>query len=149
MVDSRPVAGGIRRRRECETCRRRFTTHERIFVAPIRVVKAGGRPVEDFDADKLMRSLARVCRRLNVPHWKLEDLVRSIELALVESGKQSVSSRDLAEVVQESLRLLNEKAYLRFLCNYDDRGASIDIEADISNDVGVVQYELFSLASKR
>lgn len=103
VVDSRPIPEGIRRRRECESCGRRFTTHERLAPAEIRVVKQPGRPPELFDADKIARAVARVTRDGRLTEEQAHGVARRIEAELVDARETKVRSSEIARRVVEIL----------------------------------------------
>jgi transcriptional repressor NrdR len=118
-MDSRDSAEGtiIRRRRECEQCKRRFTTYERVEELNPLVVKKDGRR-EGFDRDKLVAGLKKACEKRPVPVEKIEDLVTSIERKLQELGEKEVPSTTIGSLVMEKLPMLDEVAYVRFASVY-------------------------------
>ena len=120
VVDSRPIAEGIRRRRECERCGRRFTTHERIVPLEIRVVKAGNRPPEEFQPSKITAVLRKVAKGRPVSEGQIDDVVREIEAFLGSKSQTTVTSAELARLVADLLRERDEIAHFRFLANYTD-----------------------------
>lgn len=119
VVDSRLAAGGtaIWRRRECDGCKRRFTTYERVEYALPAVVKKNGQR-EPFSRDKLLRSLRIACNKRPVPADRLEEEAEALERELSERGEREISSRDVGEGVMERLRGLDEVAYVRFASVY-------------------------------
>lgn len=107
----------IRRRRECESCKKRFTTYERIESIQVLVIKsAGGR--EPYSREKLKAGLVTACRKTTVSADQIEDIIDGIELELQILGKREISSRQLGELVLARMRLLNEVAYVRFASVY-------------------------------
>src|SRR5689334_6218851 len=119
VVDSRLVAGGTVtwRRRECDGCKRRFTTYERVEHAlPIVVKKNGQR--EPFDRQKILRSLRIACNKRPVPADRLEEHAEALELELSESGEKEVASQLIGERVMERLKTLDAVAYVRFASVY-------------------------------
>lgn len=119
VKDSRPMADGIRRRRECVVCKGRFSTHERLAPAEVRVAKLSG-PSEPFDRAKLERVLRRVTRDTDVGEEAIAAAVRFIEADLARSGRTSIESWDLVGMLAERLVLLDADAHRRFLANYTD-----------------------------
>lgn len=119
VLDSRDSAEGtiIRRRRECETCKRRFTTYERVEELNPLVVKKDGRR-ESFDRDKLLAGLKKACEKRPVPVEKVEALVTEIERRLQELGEKEIPSSTVGELVMERLPALDEVAYVRFASVY-------------------------------
>ena len=119
VLDSRDSAEGtiIRRRRECETCKRRFTTYERVEELNPLVVKKDGRR-ETFDRDKLLAGLKKACEKRPVSVEQVEGLVTEIERKLQELGEKEIPSSTVGELVMERLPALDEVAYVRFASVY-------------------------------
>ncbi|MBL8921678.1 MAG: transcriptional repressor NrdR [Myxococcaceae bacterium] len=119
VMDSRDSSEGavIRRRRECETCKRRFTTYERVEELNPLVVKKDGRR-EAFDRDKLIAGLKKACEKRPVSVDQLEAFVTDLERRLQEFGEKEVSSTRLGELIMERLPTLDEVAYVRFASVY-------------------------------
>jgi transcriptional repressor NrdR len=108
---------GIRRRRECLNCQRRFTTYERIEFVPITVLKQNGER-ESFDRSKLLCGIVRACQKTGISALRLESLVDEIESELQQRAVREVSSLEIGELVLQQLRLLSEVAYVRFASVY-------------------------------
>lgn len=119
VVDSRESREGevIRRRRECTSCERRFTSYEKIEVQAFQVVKRDQRR-EPYDRGKLMRGLQIACRKRPVPQAELERIADSIEYEMQESGEREISSQRLGTLVMDRLRDLDPVAYVRFASVY-------------------------------
>lgn len=119
VLDSRDSAEGtvIRRRRECETCKRRFTTYERVEELNPLVVKKDGRR-EAFDRDKLLAGLKKACEKRPVSVEQVEALVTDVERRLQELGEKEIPSSTVGELVMERLPGLDEVAYVRFASVY-------------------------------
>jgi transcriptional repressor NrdR len=119
VIDSRLSSGGevTRRRRECESCGRRYTTYERVEQVLPFVVKKDGRR-EPFDRMKLLAGLQRACQKRPVSSEALERLVDTIERGLVESGEKETPSKAIGEKVMAALRGLDLVAYVRFASVY-------------------------------
>lgn len=134
VVDSRPDASGIRRRRQCKECGRRFTTHERVASAGITVVKRGGR-TEEFDAGKIARVLERLAgdRRRLTP-GDLSRFARRIEAAILDSGATGVTSAQIAALVLERLPDLDPQVHRRFSADY--RNEAGEIALDLPREAG-------------
>ena len=111
MLDSRPVDEGtsIKRRRECPTCGKRFTTYEVIDTVPIAVVKRDGRR-EFFDKHKLLLGIERACQKRPV---SAEAVASSIESDLQNAIVTEVSSRELGEMVLSKLKEMDIVSYIR------------------------------------
>ncbi len=119
VIDSRDSGDGIRRRRECTKCGRRFTTYERIQTRVLLVRKSDGRQ-EEFDRDKLWSSVTKACVKRPLPTGTIEKIVQEIESALSDSGRAEVPSRAIGEMVIERLKKLDAVAYIRFASVYRD-----------------------------
>ena len=121
VVDSREGADSrsVRRRRECESCEFRFTTFERVEESLPLVVKKGGQR-ESFDRYKLLSGVKKACEKRPISAEQLEELVRDVELALLESIEKEVSSNYIGELVIERLHKLDQVAYVRFASVYKE-----------------------------
>ncbi len=117
VIDTRQVGGAVRRRRECQSCHRRFTTYERVARASVMVVKRDGRR-EEFDRQKLYEGIRRACAKRPVSTEAMEQLVDQIENRLCGLGQSEVPSRAIGEMVVERLRELDGVAYVRFASVY-------------------------------
>ena len=119
VVDSRPSDEGasIRRRRECLSCHKRFTTYETVESLPLIVIKKDGSR-QTFDRDKLLGSMLKACEKRSVPLAKLEELAREIEQSLQNDMEREVSSSEIGELVMDRLKEVDEVAYVRFASVY-------------------------------
>ena len=119
VVDSRPSDEGssIRRRRECLSCCRRFTTYETVEFAPIMVVKKDGRR-QSFDRRKILNGMLRACEKRPVSPETLGAVVTRIEQDLQSSAEHEIRSEELGEIVMRHLRTLDQVAYVRFASVY-------------------------------
>ncbi|WHZ31342.1 transcriptional regulator NrdR [Desemzia incerta] len=119
VVDSRPADEGraIRRRRECESCRYRFTTFERIERVPLLIVKKNG-DREEFNREKILKGIIRSCEKRPVPMDQMEKMVNEIENELRNLGENEVSSTVIGEHVMEKLAEVDDVAYIRFASVY-------------------------------
>ncbi len=119
VVDSREGVDGrsVRRRRECEKCEFRFTTFERIEESLPMVVKKGGQR-ESFDRYKVLSGMKRACEKRPVSIIDLEESVKEIETNLLEGGEKEVSSEFIGEQVINTLKRLDQVAYVRFASVY-------------------------------
>ena len=119
VVDSRPTEDGerIRRRRECISCSKRFTTFEIVETTPIMVKKKDG-SIQAFNRDKLLNGMIKSCEKRPVSIQDLEKSVDRIEYKIVNSLKNEISSVDLGEMVMDELKKLDEVAYVRFASVY-------------------------------
>lgn len=118
VTDSRNVTdtNAVRRRRECLSCNRRFTTFETIDLT-IQVLKRDGR-YEDFQQEKLIRGLDAACRHTRISHDQVRALAYKITADLMERQMREVSTTELGEVVMRHLQNFDTIAYIRFACVY-------------------------------
>ena len=119
VVDSRLAAGGTVtwRRRECDACKCRFTTYERVEHSLPTVVKKNGQR-EAFARDKLLRSLRIACNKRPVTQDQLEETAEALERELAENSEKEVASLVIGERVMQRLKALDEVAYVRFASVY-------------------------------
>lgn len=119
VIDSRSSEDGsaIRRRRECNACKRRFTTYERVEERPLLVVKKRGHR-EPFNRSKIFAGLTRACEKRPISTEQIEELVGEIERELRDNYDREVSSLLIGEMVMDRLHKLDEVAYVRFASVY-------------------------------
>ena len=119
VIDSRPTDEGerIRRRRECISCQKRFTTYEVIESVPVIVVKKD-KTREVFDRNKLFNGMLKACEKRPVPLEKLESAVNEIEAILQNSLDREVTTVYIGELAMDKLKDLDEVAYVRFASVY-------------------------------
>jgi transcriptional repressor NrdR len=119
VVDSRLAAGGTVtwRRRECDSCKRRFTTYERVEHTLPTVVKKDGERVP-FEREKVLRSLRIACNKRPVSADALEEHAEALERELAESGEKEVPTLVIGERVMQRLKTLDDVAYVRFASVY-------------------------------
>lgn len=119
VVDSRPTDEGssIRRRRECLSCGKRFTTYETVESLPLVVVKKDGSR-QSFDRSKLLSGMVKACEKRPVPLPRLEQASGEIEQQLLNSLTHEVRSDQIGELVMEQLKQIDEVAYVRFASVY-------------------------------
>jgi transcriptional repressor NrdR len=119
VIDSRISKDGdsIRRRRECTSCKKRFTTHEKIEDTLPSIIKKDGRR-EPFDRDKILKGLKVACRKRPISIELIETAVDKIERELQERGVKEIKSTEIGERVMRELHELDEVAYVRFASVY-------------------------------
>lgn len=119
VIDSRPAENKIRRRRECLSCKCRFTTYEMVETIPLMVVKKDN-TLEPFDRDKLINRLARATVKRPVQIEDLEKMVEDIVQELKNQFRREVSSDEIGELVLRRLKDIDKVAYIRFASVYRD-----------------------------
>ena len=119
VVDSRHSEDGlsIRRRRECLSCQKRFTTYETVESLPIIVVKRDNSR-QAFDRNKIMNGMLRACEKRPVSTQDLENVVSQIESLVQNSLEREITTEYIGELVMERLKPLDEVAYVRFASVY-------------------------------
>ncbi len=119
VVDSRPTDENtsIRRRRECLSCGKRFTTYETVESVPLVVVKKDGSR-ESFDRNKILNGLVKACEKRPVPLQRLELATADIEQQLLNSLNREVKSELIGELVMNALKEIDQVAYVRFASVY-------------------------------
>ena len=131
VVDSRESRDGatIRRRRECLSCGRRFTSYEQIEDIPYLVVKHDGSR-EEFSRKKMLSGLLKACEKRPVPLRKLESLVEQAEAMLHDREDREISTQEIGAFMMDRLRELDQVAYVRFASVYrrfEDIDAFMDV----------------------
>ena len=124
VVDTRATGESVRRRRECQQCRKRFTTYEQISEA-LLIVKRDGRR-EPFDRHKLLQGIRIACAKRPIAMTDIERIVNQIEEYLFSLGRAEVHSAVIGQMVLEKLKELDPLAYIRFAIVYMEFG---DVEA--------------------
>lgn len=119
VIDSRPADNKIRRRRECLSCKCRFTTYEMVETMPLMVVKKDN-TIEPFDRDKLINRLARATVKRPVQIEDLEKMVEDIVQELKNQFRREVTSDEIGELVLRRLKDIDKVAYIRFASVYRD-----------------------------
>ena len=119
VVDSRPADDGnsIRRRRVCANCGRRFTTYEKVETKQVLVIKKDSSR-ELFDPQKVRSGIIAACHKRPVSAADIEKIVNSIEQLAYNNLQEEITTRQIGEMVMESLRRLDEVAYIRFASVY-------------------------------
>ncbi len=130
VKDSRPAedSAAIRRRRFCAACSSRFTTFERVQLREITVIKTDGRRVP-FDREKLARSIRVALRKRPVEEDRIERLVTGIQRRLETEMEAEVNSRQIGEIVMETLRGVDQVAYVRFASVYRNFNEAKDFQS--------------------
>lgn len=111
------MGDAIHRRRECEQCKGRFSTYERVEKTPLMVVKRDLRR-EPFDRQKLFMGISKACEKRPLSVAEIENAVEEIEQELYRQGKQEIPGSVIGELVMERLRHMDKIAYIRFASVY-------------------------------
>jgi transcriptional repressor NrdR len=117
VVDSREVQDGVRRRRECLTCKFRFTTYERIEAPQVVVVKKNGSR-ERFNPEKVRKGMQTCCKNRPVTPLQIDHMVNEVAERVYQTGKDELTSLQVGDFVRDELRKVDEVAYVRFVSVY-------------------------------
>ena len=118
VIDSRHTdSKSIRRRRECESCKKRFTTYEKIETTPIMVIKKDDSR-EYFDGDKIKYGILKACEKRPVSIEQIEEIVAFIENEVNKNYISEIEAEKIGEMVMEKLKNVDEVAYVRFASVY-------------------------------
>lgn len=130
VTETRVTADGLRRRRVCTVCKRRFTTYEKLGAPGLKVAKRDG-TTEPFDSDKLLHALQRICaHRDTVSAEDLRRIARDIEATLVDSGRKSVLWSDIVELALARLANVDPVSEQRLRANYTDETGALRFDRD-------------------
>lgn len=138
VLESRPNAEepAIRRRRECTSCGRRFTTYERFIEAPLMVIKRDGTR-ELYDPNKIMRGISIACQKTDVTPHAIEEVVQEITEDLENNPDREISTNEIGEIVLKRLQRLSEVAYIRFASVYRQFNSIEDFIQELNHLKGV------------
>ena len=119
VIDSRPTEDGekIRRRRECLSCKKRFTTYEKVETIPLIVIKKDNTR-EQYDRSKIESGVVRSCHKRPVSVDQIEACVDEIENKIFNLGVREIESEKIGEIVMDQIRDLDQVAYVRFASVY-------------------------------
>jgi len=117
VTDKRSSPDGIRRRRECLKCKKRFTTYERIEKRDLYVIKKDGRR-ERFDIKKLEAGIEKAFEKLPVPQEKIKKMINEIEEQIRKTGKKEIKTSVIGETIMKKLKKTSNIAYIRFASVY-------------------------------
>jgi len=118
VTDSRDTGSfTIRRRRECLSCNKRFTTYEYIEMNPVLIIKKDGRR-EKFNKTKIKNGIMKALEKRPVSQEKVEEIIEKIEEKIRRSGKEEIESTNIGEYVMEELKNPDQVAYIRFASVY-------------------------------
>ena len=133
VKDSRPTEdnASIRRRRQCSSCGARFTTFERVQLRDLVVIKSSGKR-EDFDRDKLERSIRIAMQKRPIDPERIDQMISGIVRRLESLGDTDISSKVIGEIVMESLARIDTVAYVRFASVYKNFQTADDFDGFVS-----------------
>ena len=118
VVDSRTTSDGeIRRRRECESCKNRFTTYEQVMDVQLRIIKRDKRR-EDYNREKIAKSIRIACQKRAVSEGVIQEVTKRIEHHLFSRGEREIPSEVIGEEVMKELIEIDQVAYVRFASVY-------------------------------
>lgn len=119
VIDSRNSENGtsIRRRRECDSCKRRFTTYEQIDIHPPKIIKRDGRR-EDFDDNKIRKSLDLALRKRKIATVVVENIFNSVRSQVISADEKEIHSRKIGELIMQELYQVDAVAFVRYASVY-------------------------------
>jgi transcriptional repressor NrdR len=134
VIDSRESKKGlsIRRRRECLSCHRRFTTYEKVEEIPYMVVKKDGTR-QPFDAQKLLRGMMKACEKRPIQISQLEEIAEEIESLLQERPDKEIGVAEIGQLVMDRLKELDKVAYVRFASVYREFGDVAEFRRELED----------------
>jgi transcriptional repressor NrdR len=134
VIDSRESKKGIsiRRRRECLSCKRRFTTYEKIEEIPYMVVKKDGTR-QPFDTQKLLRGMMKSCEKRPIQISQLEEIIEEIESILQERPDKEIGVAEIGQLVMDRLKELDKVAYVRFASVYREFGDVAEFRRELED----------------
>lgn len=133
VKDSRPAEDhvSIRRRRFCPACGGRFTTYERVQLRDLVVIKSSGKR-EDFDRDKLERAIRIALQKRPIDPDRVDQMISGIVRRLESLGETDIPSKQIGDIVMESLARIDTVAYVRFASVYKNFQAADDFDRFVS-----------------
>ncbi len=119
VIDSRPTDdnSSIRRRRQCETCGKRFTTYEKLETLPLMVIKKDGTR-EAYSRDKILQGIIRSCHKRPVSAEMINDMINGIEAQIYSTEEREIPTSVIGEMVMDKLKDVDQVAYVRFASVY-------------------------------
>ncbi|MFW5890920.1 MAG: transcriptional regulator NrdR [bacterium] len=119
VIDTRPTEEGqkIRRRRECISCRKRFTTYEKVENIHLMVIKKD-KTRESFDRNKIINGIIKACEKRSIPLKEIEEIADKIEKTILNDMENEISSYKIGELVMKELKDIDDVAYVRFASVY-------------------------------
>ncbi len=129
VLETRQAGNGVRRRRECKQCHKRFTTYEQI-IQQVYVVKSDNRR-EPFSRDKLLHGIRTACAKRPISSAAIEGIVDQVQEFVLRRGRAEISSKIIGNMVLEQLKPIDAVAYIRFASVYLDLPDLAAVQAEI------------------
>lgn len=131
VTNKRSSPEGVRRRRECLKCKKRYTTYERVSRDGLYVIKKDGRR-ELFERDKLAGGIHRAFEKRPISKEEIEKMINDIEETLRKKGKKELNSSTIGEIIMKKLKKVDNVAYIRFASVYRDFQDVHDFKKEIN-----------------
>jgi len=137
VLETRPDNGrlGVRRKRECSNCNRRFTTLESVDKLSVQIIK-NDQSRQPLDRDKIRRGIARACSKRSIDSETIEQVVQEIEADIYSTYDSEVTSSQVGDIVMKHLVKLDEVAYIRFASVYYEFADAQDFVSAVSRMIG-------------
>ena len=119
VLDSRESSAGVRRRRICDNCQKRFTTYEKVSLVPVMVLKRNGKK-EIFSTEKLENSLRMACVKRPIKDMEISNIVEKIEILINKNHQNEIRAGKIGQMCIKHLKKLDHVAYIRFASVYRD-----------------------------
>ena len=119
VTDKRSSPNGVRRRRECLACSKRFTTYEKIEIGEAYVIKKDERR-EKFQREKLEKGIERAFEKRPISQEKIQKMINEVEEQIRKKGKKGIKSSLIGDLVSKKIKKLDKVAYIRFASVYRD-----------------------------
>lgn len=132
VTDKRNAPGGVRRRRECLKCKKRFTTYEKTFQNDFYIIKKDKKR-EKFSREKLEKGIEKAFEKRPVSKEKISKMINEIEEQLRKKGKKEIRSSTIGEIVMKKIKKIDNVAYIRFASVYRDFQDIQDFKKEIKN----------------
>ncbi|MFH1801424.1 MAG: transcriptional regulator NrdR [archaeon] len=130
VTDKRRAPEGVRRRRECIKCKKRFTTYEKAEKSELYVIKKDKRR-EKFSREKIEKGLNKAFEKRPIPREKIEKIVNEIEESLRRKGKKEIKSSIIGEIIMRKLKKIDNVAYMRFASVYRNFQDAVDFKEEL------------------
>lgn len=132
VVDKRDnlTTNVVRRRRECESCKKRFTTYERIEKVLLNVIKRNG-TLEEFDREKLKRGIMKATAKRGIPEEVINEMIDKIEITLMNKTQNTVESKEIGNLVLKHLNKIDKLGALLFAAVYKEFQTLEDVENEL------------------